>query len=56
MTFNAMTERYEEITVCGKHCSPASVSREILSRMVCMPTMSGMMMNAGVSLVKSRPL
>ena len=27
-----------------------------VSRMVCMPTMSGMMMNAGVSLVKSRPL
>ena len=37
-------------------CSPASASREIPSRMVCTPTMSGMMMSAGASLVRSRPL
>ena len=57
MTFNVMTEHYEEITVCGSlHCSLASASGEIPSRMVCTPTMFGMMTSAGASLVRSRPL
>lgn len=58
MTFNAMTERYEEITRFAEslRCSPASASREIPFRMVCTPTMSGMMMSAGASLVRLRPL
>ena len=38
MTFNAMSERYEEITVCGQ------------------PALSGTMMSAGASLVRSHPL
>ena len=58
MTFHAMTERYEEITVCGKPALFTSIriKREILSRMVCMPTMSGTTMSAGASLVRLRPL
>ena len=58
MTFNAMTERYEEITVCGKPALFTSIriKREIPFRMVCTPTMSGMMMSAGASLVRLRPL
>ena len=38
------------------HYSPASVSKEIPSRMVYMPTMCGMMMTAGGFLVKSHRL
>ena len=57
MTFNAMTEHYEEITVSESlRCSPASASREIPFRMVCTPTMFGMMTSAGASLVRLRPL
>ena len=53
MTFNAMTEHYEEITVCGK---PALFTSIRIKRDTVPPTMSGMMMSAGASLVRSRPL
>ena len=62
MTFNAMTEHYEEITtkksrfVESQRCSPASASRETPSRMVCMPTMSGTTMSAGVFPARLPPL
>jgi hypothetical protein len=51
MTFNAMTEHYEEITVCGK---PALFTSIRIKRDT--PTMSGMMMSVGASLAKSHPL
>lgn len=57
MTFHAMTEHYEEITVCGKPALFTSIRiKRILSRMVCTPTMFGMMTSAGASLVRLRPL
>ena len=56
MTFNAMTEHYEEITVCGKPALFTSIRIEIPSRTACTPTMSGMMTTAGASLVRLRPL
>ena len=55
MTFNAMTEHYEEITVCGKPALFTSIriKRDTI-QMVCTLTMSGTMMSAGTSLVRSR--
>lgn len=48
MSCNAMTEHYEEISVCGKPALFTSFRiKEIPSRMVYMPTMCGMMMTAG---------
>ena len=56
MTFNAMTEHYEEITVCGKPALFTSIRiGEIPSRTACTLTMSGTMMSAGASLVRSHP-
>ena len=54
MTYNAMTERYEEITVCGKPALFTSI--RIKRDTVCMPTMSGMTISAGASLVRAHPL
>ena len=59
MTFPAMTERYEEITVCGKPALFTSIRIKrdtVPSRTVCMPMMSGMTMSAGASLVRLHPL
>lgn len=58
MTFNAMTEHYEEITVCGKPALFTSIriKRDTIPDGVCTPTMFGMMTSAGASLVRSRPL
>ena len=57
MTFHAMTEHYEEITVCGK---PAQFTNIRIRRDTIpdglTPTMFGMMTSAGASLVRSRPL
>ena len=57
MTFNAMTEHYEEITVCGKPALFTSIriKRDTI-RMVCMPTMSGTTMSAGVFPARLPPL
>ena len=55
--FNAMAEQFEEITVCGKPALFTSIRLDrILSRIVCMLTMSGMMMTVRVSLVRSHPM
>ena len=50
MIFNAMNERYEEITVCGK---PALFTSIRIKRDT---VPDGMMMSAGASLVRLRPL
>ena len=57
MTFHAMTEHYEEITVCGKPALFTSIriKRDTI-RMVCTSTMSGTTMSARASLVRSHPL
>lgn len=65
MTFNAMTERYEEITVCGKPALFTSIriKRDTVPDGLYAydvrhddESMSDTMMNAGASLVRSRPL
>mgnify|MGYP000816763318 CR=1 FL=1 len=57
MTFNAMTEHYEEITVCGK---PALFTSIRIKRDTIPDGLytydSGMMMSAEASLVRSHPL
>ena len=57
MTFNAMTEHYEEITACGKPALFTSIriKRDTIPDGL-YAYMSGMTMSAGASLVKSHPL
>ena len=57
MIFHAMTERYEEITVCGKPALFTSIriKRDTVPDGL-YATMSGMTMSAGASLVRAHPL
>lgn len=55
MTFNAMTEHYEEITVCRKPALFTSIRIKRDTIPDGTPTMFGMMTSAGASLVRSHP-
>ena len=57
MPFDAMTQHYEEITVCGKPALFTSFRiKRIPSRIICMPMMSGTMMNVVVFHARLHPL